>query len=1027
MFIVLHCGGIAFNGDTIKTRSLGGSETAAYYLARELVKKGHHVRMFTNCAESEEGDFEGVRYISAGRVTEQRPLGERFHLYATMTPHDILIVQRHPLGLVEKYACKQAYLWLHDLALVRNKPGYDSGAWQMTGAFVVSEFHKAQVEKVLNVQPRVLLPITNGVDPERYAQAAVTDGLSLRARARDVALLTGEFALLYSSRPERGLENLVRPGGIMDQLREKAPKAHLYVCNYQHDVPEMAGFYGNLFAMAKQLPNVTVLGHLTQADLAAVQKSVQLHVYPTDFEEVSCITAMECMHAGLPMLVSRHAAIPETCKGAGVLLVEMKDGAVDTDAFVTHVTRLAKRGVEAPEYRELVARQVKKASTYTWEHTAAQVMSHIEAAFSKATSNHPALLRHLLRHSDVQSARHLVATEQLTESKHPIVQRCLEEMKLYDFADDPVKYAQHYAKGCGEFYDGPEFNGAEDCSGHPRFECVADWVGATVAGRTPDGGRRLVLLDVGCAHGHYTVGLAKRFPQVDFIGLDVSRRAVEEARKAAVVGGVSNCRFEVVDGVDWTIALGGELAATGTGGGAEFATASLPKADIVLMGEVLEHVLDSYVWCQRVLLQLASAGTQVIFTVPIGPWEEISYLKNHPTRFHVQHFERQDLTEMFGSQPGFELNVAPNSTLPNGDFIGNYVGRFDWNGFAFGKVDIERKLAEQMPRETLTLGMIVKNGASTLRKTLEQVVDAVEEVVIGVDAGTTDDTEQVIASVIGKRPLWPVLRLKPIQPALESGFDAARNATLEEANGDWFLWLDADEDFVRTPLLMRYLRPNCFNGYAIPQHHFAVEPVGVLMTDLPSRLFRVGCGAQFHGRVHEHPEIGNNQGVGAAMVIPGVHIAHHGYYTEEIRRARFQRNIGLMVRDRKENPKRKLGKFLWIRDLSHMISFTLEQTGGRATPQVVNWAREAILMFQEMLADGDIRLVLDALNYYSNAVKALGGGIEIAFRLDVQRGQEALSVRANEVKGTFADRSHAEKLNDLMLRKQLDQFDTKYW
>ena len=168
MFIVLQCGGLPFNGETIHKRSLGGSETAAYYLAKELARMGHRVRLFTNCSEAEEGEWDGVRYVSAGQANERYPLGIRFHLYATQTPHDVLIVQRHPLALREKYACKQAYLWMHDLALQRNRAAYDSGFWQMTGAFVVSEFHKAQVEKVLNVQPRVVLPITNGVDPERF-------------------------------------------------------------------------------------------------------------------------------------------------------------------------------------------------------------------------------------------------------------------------------------------------------------------------------------------------------------------------------------------------------------------------------------------------------------------------------------------------------------------------------------------------------------------------------------------------------------------------------------------------------------------------------------------------------------------------------------------------------------------------------------------------------------------------------------------------------------------------------------------
>lgn len=1028
MLIVLHCGGIPFNGDTINHRSLGGSETAAYHLARELAKDGHTVRMFTN--DQEEGTWDGVQYVWSGPVTERSPLGERFQIYATNTPSDVLILQRHPLALRERYAAKQCYLWMHDLALVRNKAAYDAGDWQMTGAFVVSEFHKAQVEKSLNVLPRVVLPITNGVDPARYEKATADVGYEIRAAARGwqpgveeakplMEKIRGEFALLYSSRPERGMENLVRPDGIMAKLAEKAPGAHLYICNYEHDVPEMRQYYEGMFEQARRLPNVTVLGPQRQDQLASIQKSAQLHVYPTKFEEVSCITAMECMHAGLPMVVSRHAAIPETTKGAGVVLVDLKDGEVDVDLFVTHVSRLAKKGAESPEYAELVARQKKVAPKYTWESTAAQVLSYIEQAFSKAQSSRPAMIRHLLRYSDLQTARYYWDKHDLKDSKHPIVKRCGEEFSLYAFADDPTKYAEHYAKGCAEFYDGPEYRGPEDVSGSLRFMCVADWVRNLAAVRGSGSERRLVLVDVGCAHGHYTVGLAKRYPGIDFLGLDVSPRAVEEARKAAAAAGVSNCRFERVDGLDWQTPLNGA------------------RADIVLMGEVLEHVLDPWKWCTDVLGQIAADGAGIVFTTPIGPWEEISYQKQHPTRFHVQHFERADLFEMFGHFAGpsktgrLELTVVANGILPNGDLLANHVGVFTWGVAGDPRevrpFDYERKLREQMPRETCTLGMIVKDGEATLRKTLDALVDVVDEIVIGIDSATKDDTAGTIDRLRAQRGVWPIITAKTIPPALETGFDAARNSTLEDACGDWFLWVDSDEHPVRANIIPRFLRPNCFNGYAIAQHHFAVEPAGILMTDLPSRLFRVSCGATFLGRVHEHPEIGDNQGVGAAMLMPGVHIAHHGYYTEEIRRARFQRNIALMYRDRKENPGRKLGKFLWIRDLSHMVTFTAEQTGGQVTREMQAWAQEAIGLFEDMLRDGELRLIRDALQYYSNAVRLLGGFVSASWQVDVQRGMEAQSQRAQPVSGVFANRKHVETLGQLILSEQLKQFDTKYW
>ena len=98
MFIVMHCMGLPFNGDTIKEGSLGGSETAAYYMARELSAQGHKVTLFTG--SQDEGNFDGVRYLNYGRPDESAPLGDRFHFYAerradhTAPPQGVLLPVR---------------------------------------------------------------------------------------------------------------------------------------------------------------------------------------------------------------------------------------------------------------------------------------------------------------------------------------------------------------------------------------------------------------------------------------------------------------------------------------------------------------------------------------------------------------------------------------------------------------------------------------------------------------------------------------------------------------------------------------------------------------------------------------------------------------------------------------------------------------------------------------------------------------------------------------------------------------------
>jgi hypothetical protein len=73
MQIAIHTAGMPFDGETIPGgKSLGGSESASYYMAKELAKLGHEVIVFTNSQKT--GNWDGVVYEWMGQVSEQ-PLG----------------------------------------------------------------------------------------------------------------------------------------------------------------------------------------------------------------------------------------------------------------------------------------------------------------------------------------------------------------------------------------------------------------------------------------------------------------------------------------------------------------------------------------------------------------------------------------------------------------------------------------------------------------------------------------------------------------------------------------------------------------------------------------------------------------------------------------------------------------------------------------------------------------------------------------------------------------------------------------
>lgn len=1018
MNIVMHCGGMPFNGDTIKKESLGGSETAAYYLAKELAKRGHRVTLFTNSPE--EGTFDEVKYICAGAISEAQPLGARFHFYAAQTPHDVCIVQRNPVAFSYHWASKLNFLWLHDLGLYRHREMFQAQMWNVDGVFTVSGWHAAQVREAYGLTEEIVMPITNGVDPGLFKGPLLRQGIvevSTAAEKADGKCVTlpipeGQFPMLYSSRPERGLEHLVRPGGIMERLLETNPEAHLYVCSYDNKVAHMAGYYDALYARIEALPNCTNLGSLTKQQLADVMRQCALLVYPTEFEEVSCITAMEAMHAGLPFLSSRQAALPETCKGSGAILLPLKDSAADEDAFVREIKRLMK----SEKLDDIRSAQLSAAQKYTWANVAEQVERHIQAAFHDRTMNPERVARHLVEMSDIHALQEYRATTPAAvRGGFPKFGSITEEVdRLYRFAFDN-KFKEHY-EAYYEYEKARGVNyGPEVLDGNARFEHVSSLIAAL-----PDGA---VVLDYGCAHGHYTVNLAKRFPGKQFVGVDLAASNVAKATEWAGADKVGNVRF--CEGA----VTGGKVCSL-DGLPLWDAEPSL-KFDAVIAAEVLEHVNDSYEVACALEAMLKPDGL-MITTTPFGPWEAQGYKQHHPWRAHLHHFERADLAELFGDRPGYTVAVAPSGSGLGGQMMGSYIASFrrtkdDAKLTEKRRVNYARKLRTLNPRQTLSVCIIARDAELSLGRTLESVKDIADEIIVAVDENTRDATREIAEKYAkGFRPKGELVF--DIKSPLETGFDEARNTCIARASGDWVMWIDSDEVLFHPENVLKYLRGNMYSGYAVKQHHFSVAPAGVIKTDLPCRFFRNHRGVRFFGVVHEHPEVALNEGLGAVLQMNDVEIAHYGYSTEEVRRRRFERNIGLLQRDRKVYPERLLGKMLWLRDLAQMSMYELEHNGGQVTEAMQQRAEAGIKLWEELLASNNLRMAVDSIEYYSMLVKLTHGGFDFGMQLDVSKlNGGAHPEKSRLIGGRFAKREHADKLFAAIMSERTKHYDSKYY
>src|SRR3990167_6422501 len=260
--------GIPFNGETFEQVSIGGSESAGYYLAKALEALGHRVTVFTNTDKtSRSGE---VYYMPISL----------FRQYVEFTPHDVLIVQRAPELFAAQHNARLAALWCHDLALGRASDKIRGVSWNYDKVFVLSQFMQDQYEKVYGLPKEVLYRTRNGVDlaTVESVRAALRDK-SAKAGSPVVGIPRDPFQLVYAARPERGADVLF--GEIMPRVLELEPRANLACCTYNNPVEHLQTYYQQCTALAKRLGDrVRFAGHLTKRQLYELFLQSGLYVYP---------------------------------------------------------------------------------------------------------------------------------------------------------------------------------------------------------------------------------------------------------------------------------------------------------------------------------------------------------------------------------------------------------------------------------------------------------------------------------------------------------------------------------------------------------------------------------------------------------------------------------------------------------------------------------------------------------------------------------------------------------------------------
>jgi glycosyltransferase involved in cell wall biosynthesis len=968
MEIVICAGGLPFASDTLAHRSLGGSETAALMLAKELRIKGHLVTIFCNlpvpphkdAMVSGAQDEIGVRWVAI----------EQFNQFITSTEVDLLIVSRAPQFFNCAHQAKKAVLWCHDLMTHRSMGDFMNASWNFNVVWTVSEYHKDQIHSICGYPKERIDVLDNGIVEFKGL-------LDVPKR---------EKSLLYSARPERGLEYLVKEGGIM----EKLPDFTLDVTFYENYPEHMMEYYNHLWNRCNELPNVNLLGPKTQRELRQLMKSCWAYAYPTNFEEVFCILAKEAIEVGLPFITTKVGALPGTL-GFCAKYMNTARADIGSEQFLEDYAQTVRRLWDDPHEHGTLVTNCKKAHIKYWSDIAGEVEDMAGCAKPSDYSR----IHSMIYNGDIVPA---IAFSKTLEDKSDGIKHLDKQFENnYPFLFGTISIADYYKK-IYEFEEEkgvPERQSLRTLSHTPRYNEIANQVNLSAANN---------ILEYGCAEGPIILQLAQDFPDKKFYGIDFVESNIGLCKQFAKDNDITNAFFAVGSTDDWPEEFSQEF-------------------DAVIIAEVMEHVVEPWIVTDA-LEQHVRLGGKLILTVPQGPWEWNGLTEN-PTqwewRAHIWHINKWMLREMYADKEGCSLSSLVTGQNPAGQTLGHVLMTFDVDRVAAHPIDPLEKALEARARQTMSVAMIAANEEDKILHCLNSINQYTQQIQIALGP-STDRTREYVETWADNHP-WCNVTIRDV-PKIEVGkfgFDDARNASVKDLDGDWILWIDCDE-YLSGNCIELFLKDNAFDSYAIFQHHFTCDPRGEpTQLDKPARLYRNDGRFTFYGKVHEHAEIGPNGGPGFVMVLPNVDIGHVGYKNELVRRERFGRNYPFLEWDREVYPERKMGKYLWLRDIIHRMQH-FNNNGNVIEARLL--AEEAISFYEENAScfagvGGGIG-ANKVLEFRSNAMALLGRGFEVKVTINID-GSEA------SYGGIFDTPESALDLGEKALSDQFEKRTSGYW
>jgi glycosyltransferase involved in cell wall biosynthesis len=274
-----------YDGRSLETEPLGGTESSVIRLARELARRRHDVTVYSNCAAPIE--HEGVQWWPIAGAAPQAC--------------DLYVAIQHPklLGFVQRP--RRQVIWV---------------LWQPNHLK-----HYKQIWRVWRYRPIPILMSLHQVRiyspflPRREPHIVLPLGLPDDIRGRPLHNAVPPPRAIFASNPQRNLRRLVEIWA--QHILPRVPDAVLDVYGV-HDISPGVDAWdvwsGTLLppGMPPEVKqSVQVHPTATRGELAAAMRSSRVMLYLGHKGEAFCLSLAEAQALGVPAVVAPVAAVPE--------------------------------------------------------------------------------------------------------------------------------------------------------------------------------------------------------------------------------------------------------------------------------------------------------------------------------------------------------------------------------------------------------------------------------------------------------------------------------------------------------------------------------------------------------------------------------------------------------------------------------------------------------------------------------------------------------------------------------------------